>query len=221
MNELLQNLLKLQAIEFEETTEKNAGDDHRGVARQNPAANPRPLRPPGRPGQERRDGHSRRELLQLPHPRAHRGHHDLETRRGHPALRKLRALSLSAGRRKRNAAGRRSEARKKDPRDKTRLHPLNDPSPGVKCSPCLTAFQGSGSSFLREVAQVLQLDGKVDVVDHHFFRHGKHDRRKIQNAGDAAGNEPVRHFLRGGGGHGENRHLDVCSGQIPAVRPCR
>ena len=39
--------------------------------------------------------------------------------------------------------------------------------------------------FLREVAQVFQFDGEVDVVDHDFFGNGKHDGRKIQNAGDA------------------------------------
>jgi len=66
--------------------------------------------------------------------------------------------------------------------------------------------------FLREVAQVFQFDGEVDVVDHDFFRHGKHDGREVQDACHARVNKLVRHFLRGDGGHGEDGHLDILLG---------
>ena len=52
--------------------------------------------------------------------------------------------------------------------------------------------------------------------------HGQDDGRKIQDAGNAGIHERVGHFLRGGGRHGEDGHLDaVFLDEARAVCPCR
>src|SRR5262245_55209257 len=51
---------------------------------------------------------------------------------------------------------------------------------------CGARSTNSSKLVLDEVTQVLQFDGEVHVVDHHFLRHLQNDRREIQNAGDPA-----------------------------------
>ena len=63
--------------------------------------------------------------------------------------------------------------------------------------------------LLDEVTQVLEFDGEVDVVDHHLLRNRENDRRKVQDARDAGADQVICHFLRGGGRHGEDGHLDT------------
>jgi len=42
-----------------------------------------------------------------------------------------------------------------------------------------------GRSALNKIAEVFQLDGEVDVIDHHVLRHGEDAGREIQDARDA------------------------------------
>src|ERR1043166_5201128 len=60
--------------------------------------------------------------------------------------------------------------------------------------------------FLDEVAQIFKFNGEVNIVDHYFLRHVQHDGREVQDAHDAAVHQHIGHFLRGGGGHGEDGH---------------
>src|SRR5678815_4985609 len=74
------------------------------------------------------------------------------------------------------------------------------PDKGQHCLSSLnTCERGRGRAppdrlVLNEVAQVLQLDGEVDVVDRDLFRDLQDDGREIENPGDAAFHEVIRHF---------------------------
>src|SRR6266700_6370239 len=69
-----------------------------------------------------------------------------------------------------------------------------------------TAIRHPQSSVLDEVAEVLQFDGEVDVIDHDLLGHLQNDRREVEDTGDAAADQPVGHLLRCRGGHGDNGH---------------
>src|SRR6266498_4965966 len=66
--------------------------------------------------------------------------------------------------------------------------------------------QSAIESHLDKIAQILQFNGEVDVVDHDLLGHLQHDGREVQDSGNATADQLVGHLLGGGSGHGDNGH---------------
>ena len=63
--------------------------------------------------------------------------------------------------------------------------------------------------------QDLQLGGEVDLAHVDVRRHRQHDRREVQDAGDAGGDEPVADLLRHVGRDGQHGDRDVLARDDP------